>query len=172
MWPKRSDRPKRSILENTKIWGTSIICDEFHLLRRSIILLRRHIIFCTVTTGPDNFEACTGRKICKLRVSPHMSLYSGTANKHIETSLSSHFLNLALQSHCKRKQICKQVQNSIVSLLHACVTCDALLGHKMHLQHMRCRRQASLALIADPWGKQCDSIILDLRHISRTLHAF
>ena len=87
-----------------------------HLLRQSIILLRRCIIFCTVATGPDNFEACTGRKIHKLRVSPHASLYSGTINKYRDASFSSHFLNLALQSHCKRKQICKQVQNSILVL--------------------------------------------------------
>ena len=45
-----------------KIWNISVIFTLFHLLRRSVNI-------CTVTTGPDNFEACTGRKIYKLCIS-------------------------------------------------------------------------------------------------------
>ena len=41
----------------------------------------------------------------KSRVSPHVSLYSGTINKYLKTSLSPHFINLTLRSYCKRKQI-------------------------------------------------------------------
>ena len=82
-----------------------------HLVGRSIILLRRCIIFAPLQLGQiiskpaqaenmqtARFPSCIDI-LPKLCVFPHVFIYPRTAIKYRETSLSSHFLNLTLQSH-------------------------------------------------------------------------